>query len=228
MALGIIHFLFLVDAFVMTICTLLLFRRYFEQRTLLTLIFSTFLLSFSTMCYAYFARGLYAMNTEGSILLYRFSILVTVIAPALLAIFVLYPIVLEGKEGSSGQAAKLILLIGWIVTAFSVILTIIGEASYRYTVDTMDIYQLTFGIIPYIGILLGPVVIALLDAFIFGLMIRKETEPFYKTRAILLFLGWILALVGQILLLSPDFMILNPILFGAGTFIMAIAILRRP
>lgn len=228
MAFGIIHFLFLVDAIIMTICSLLLFRRYFEQRTLLTLVFSLFLFSFSIMCYAYFGRGLFEMNTEGSILLYRFSILITVLGPSLLALFVLYPIALENKGNTLGMLTKIILVIIWAITAISGFLTLIGDVAYRFTVENMDIYQITYGFLPYLGIMGVPVIIAIIDLLVFGVMIRKETETFYKNRAVLLFTGWLFTMIGQLSLLSAELMILHPILFGTGTFIMAFAILRRP
>ncbi len=228
MALGIIHYLFAADAIIMTVCFLLLLRRYFEQRNNLTLVFSLFLLVFTLICYSYFGRGFFDMNTDGSMILYRISIIFTLLAPFLLAIFGFYPMMIEGKGSSSGNIAKWILILSLIVTLVSLVLAALGEIAYRYSVESMDIYQITFGSIPYLGILAGPILIAVLDGIIFLMMVRRESDSFYKTRATLLFIGWILALVGQLSLLSPALMILQPLLFGLGTMMMAIALLRRP
>ncbi|MFW9978252.1 MAG: hypothetical protein ACFFEJ_09250 [Candidatus Thorarchaeota archaeon] len=227
MAIGIIHILFMADAAIMTVCAMLIFRRYFEQRNILTLVFSVFLLTFALMCYSYFGRGLFEMNTDGSVLLYRISILFTLLAPFLLAVFGLYPKILEGAQSSSGNA-KITIILCLVVTLISLVLAFLGDVTYRYAVESMDIYQLTFGAIPYLGILIGPVLIAILDAGIFLLMYKRETDPFYKMRAMLLFIGWVFAIVGQLSLLSPSVMLLQPLLFALGTVIMALAILRRP
>ncbi|MBS3795608.1 MAG: hypothetical protein KGY80_11960, partial [Candidatus Thorarchaeota archaeon] len=90
-------------------------------------------------------------------------------------------------------------------------------------------YNVT-SVIPFTyQIILGiDAVYALIAAAFLVQMIRVETESFYRTKAILLLLGWLIIVFAQFLLLSVQLSVITPVISLLGMSMMAFSILRQP
>jgi len=225
--LGLLHYFFLVDTTVTVVLTLLLVRRYVQQRNVLSLLFTFVMFSSLIFCFLMFSRGFFEANTDGSILVYRLSMIATIATPALLSVFLFYPWILEKRQAGKAGATKAVLLLLWVFAFVGMLLVSISPAVLTHEEYSLDIYSVSFGPISYTLILAIPVLTVLINAVVIARMAVRESEKFYRTRAILLLLGWLLILAGELLLLVPGYVILNPILFGAGVVMMAAAVLRR-
>jgi hypothetical protein len=151
----------------------------------------------------------------------------TMATPAFLSIFLLYPLILEKRQaGKSGGVWAALSLI-WIFALIGMALILISPAVLSHEEYSLDIYSVSFGPISYWMILAIPVLTVLIDAVVILMMAIREKESFYRTKAVLLLLGWLLILAAQLLLLIPGLLILNPLVFVSGAVVMAAAILRR-
>lgn len=224
---GLPHYFFLVDTVIVTILTLLLVRRYLQQKNVLSLLFTFVIITSAAFCLLMFARGFFDANTDGSILLYRLSMVATVATPALLSLFLFYPLILEKRQTGKAGVPYAALSLIWIFAFIGMALILISPAVLSHEVYSLDIYSVSYGPISYLLILAIPVLTVLVNAGVIMTMFIREKERFYKTRALLLLLGWLLILAAELLLLVPELLILNPLVFVGGVVIMAAAILRR-
>lgn len=224
---GLPHYFFLVDTVIVTILTLLLVRRYFQQKNVLSLLFTLVILSSAVFCFLMFARGFYDASTDGSILLYRLSMVVTTLIPALLSVFLFYPLILEKRQAGRTGALYAALPAIWAFAILGMGLILISPAVLSHEVFGLDIYSVSYGPISYLMILAIPVLTVLVNAVVIMMMAVRERERFYRTRAVLLLVGWLLILAAELLLLAPTLLILNPIVFVCGIVVMSAAILRR-
>lgn len=225
--LGLLHYFYLVDTVITATLTLLLVRRYLQQKNVLSLLFTFVIFSSTVFCLLMFGRGFFETSTDGSIMIYRMSMVATVAIPALLSAFLFYPMILEKKQTGKAWTTKAALFLIWIFAVIGMILVSISPAVLSHEEYGLDIYSVSFGPISHPIILAIPVLTVLIDAGVIAMMAAREREKFYKMRAVLLLLGWLLILAGELMLLVPGFIILNPALFVSGTLVMAVAILRR-
>ncbi|TFF91533.1 hypothetical protein EU545_03770 [Candidatus Thorarchaeota archaeon] len=230
MAFGIIHYAFLVDAIGIGICMLLLLNRYREQRNMLTLVFVLFLLTLTLQASLYFIRGLWSASAAEDILAFRFIQANHIFIAILLIVFLLYPQIKQ-KEGTlEAKRLQIFLIVVIIVGVIGMILPFISEISWTYD----DLYGLPHytlaSAIPftYQIILAIDAVYAIIAAIFLIQMIRIETESFYKTKATLLLVGWLIIVFAQFLLLSSALSLLTPVLSLVGMLLMAFSILRQP
>ncbi|MDF1540614.1 MAG: hypothetical protein P1Q69_17080 [Candidatus Thorarchaeota archaeon] len=228
MAFGIVYLVYALNAFVMTIVFVMLLRRYLAERNKLTLLFSLVILSVTFMCYVFIGRGFFEANDFGSIVFYKLYVIGTTPTAALLATFMLYPLIIQAGGFAKGKFLTIALVLVWILTIITPMFVIFGDVAFTYSELNVDIYSVSFGPLSYIAILASPLIIGVLDIFGFAAMAARETESFYRMRAILLMVGWTLSVIGIVIVLSPALLILNPILFGAGAMTMAFGILRKP
>lgn len=230
MAFGVIHYAFLADAVGIGICILLLLNRYREQRNLLTLIFVGFLLSLTVQASLYFVRGLWAASAFEDILAFRFIQSNHIIIAILLILFLLYPQIKQKEGTPEGDRLRILLLVLVIIGIFGMVLPFISEITWTFD----DIYGLSHynvtSVIPFTyQIILGiDAVYALIAAAFLVQMIRVETESFYRTKAILLLLGWLIIVFAQFLLLSVQLSVITPVISLLGMSMMAFSILRQP
>jgi len=225
--LGPIHYFYLAAFAVTAVCTLLLVRRYLEQRNTLSLAF-TFVIGASTVfCLLMFGRGFFDAGSDGSILMYRAAMIATTLIPALLSIFLFYPLILERKQTGKDMLVRVVLLFIWVFAIVGMLLISVLPSTHLYAMYEFDVYSVSYGPISYTMVLAIPVLTVLIDALVIMMMVIRENEKFYKMRALLLMLGWLLVLAGELVLLVPILLILNPLLFVTGTVIMALAILRK-
>jgi hypothetical protein len=224
---GLPHYFFLVDTVITAILVLLLLRRYFQQKNILSLLFTFVMLSAVEFCLTMFARGFYDANTDGSILFYRLSMIATMATPALLSIFLFYPLILEKRQAGKSGGTEVALSLVWVFALVGMALILISPAVLSHEEYSLDIYSVSFGPISYAMILAIPVLTVLINAGVIMMMAVREKERFYKMKAVLLLLGWLLILAAQLLLLIPGLLILNPLVFVLGVVVMAAAILRR-
>ncbi len=226
MAFGLIHYVYLVEALFMSACVLLLVRRYLLQKNRMTLVFTVFTVSYVLVGFLYFGRGFFDLLTDQSIVTYRAGMSVTALTPAILALFMFYPMIAE-RKGAAARNVVLLLLAFWVLALLSVSLLLTGTVAPSFSFENFDVYSTAFGPISYMVILAMPISIALVDALAIIMMYLRENESFYKMRALSLLVGWLLVLVAQIMLLGPATLMLSPLLSTVGVLLMAATILRR-
>jgi len=226
MAFGLVHYVYLMVALLMSVCMLLLIRRYLQQKNKMTLVFTLFILSYLLVGFFYFGRGFFGLNTDESELIYRAGMACTALTPAILAVFMFYPMMAE-RQGAVAKYIAVLLFVVWVLTLFSMSMLSLGTVIHSYSFDYFDVYYTTFGPIPYIGILGIPIGIALVDALAIIMMYLRESDYFYKMRAMFLLVGWLVVLAGQTLLLEASTLVLGASLTTIGVLLMAATILRR-
>ena len=227
MAFGIIHFVYAVNAIIMTIIFVILLRKFADEKNRLTLLFALFILSILFMCYTFVPRGLFEANDPGSIFFYKISLICTTLIPTTLVTFMLYPSILQRGGFSEEKLLTIVLLLMWFITIIIQLFIFFGDVSLSYTELNFDSYQVTFGPVSFLAIIAVPIVFAIVDLLGFAIIAVREKESYYRQRALLLLLGWTMSFVGIAAGTIQALIILTPILFGAGIVIMAYAILRK-
>lgn len=227
MTFGIIHYAYLTEALLMTACVLLLVRRFVSQKNRMTLVFTFFILGYALLCFLYFGRGFFDQGVDGSILMYRSGMVVSAVIPAILAVFMIYPMVAAQGGLSNAKPLAFLLLVLWLMAVVAAFLLIIGTVGFSFSFNDFDVYSTTFAPLSYTAIVAIPISVAVVDALAMALMYMRETEAFFRMRALLLLVGWVVVLSGQVMLLSATTLVLNPVLITSGTLLMAAAILRR-
>ncbi len=229
MFLGIVHYTFLVGAILLLIAAFNLFMYYRSHRLRLTLLFIVFILSFVVVGFANFTRGLFTILTPESIMLYKTAMVFMCLGTAFLTTFLLYTLILQQRNKHSTRywLTTGTLLLVWVLAVVSVSMLVLGATTVSFVSHGFEVYTTTFGPVPYIGILVGPMVSAFLSLGIMIVMAIRESSKFYKTRAIILSCGWLLAIFGELVLLSEQTAILNAILVPLGITLMTMGIMRR-
>ncbi len=228
MVLSIIHYLYLGGAVLLLASALILIARYLYLRTIVTLIFTVFVLCFAGMSLAYFSLGLFGTNTAESILTYRIAMMLTFFTPTLLLTFFLYPLLQQykNKDQTRYRLTLLIMPLSWIVAVATDIVTLIGEVTLRYTFLDFDVYAVSLGPLSYFAIVSGPLSIAVINIAIMIAMVLREHDKSYRMRAVLLTIGWILAVFGVVCFITEATMALTTIA-PIGVLLMSIAIRKR-
>lgn len=179
--------------------------------------------------YVYFARGLFDLQSAGDIALWKVTNIMYPLMVVPLFIFLGYPYLIE-KEGTMiALIMKLAMLYSFIISVFNFI--IIGIADVQWTYDDpygLSHYALTLIQIPYVYYitLILVVSIAFFSVILLALAFRRETDPFFKTRTLLLLIGWLSVFLGQLLLLSPTLAIVQPMVAIPGVILIAIGVIR--
>jgi hypothetical protein len=145
----------------------------------------------------------------------------------MLAIFLFYPMIMERGGIKAARLTSVFLAALWLFTLVSGFMILAGTATPSYSFEAFDVYSTTFGPMPYLGILSIPISIALIDALVIAQIYAREKEPFFKTRSLLLLVGWLLTLFAQVALLSTMTLLLNPVLSVIGMLLMSLTVLRR-
>ncbi len=228
MAFGIVHIIYAMNAAVMTLTFVIIFKKYLTEKNKLTLIFSLVILTYAVICTIFVGRGLFDANTAGSMLFQRLYVVTMPIIGISLATFIFYPIIIQRGGFKDGGAVTLLYTILWAVAFTTMFMLGTGEMTYQYSELAVDLYSITWGGLSYSQILSIMLVIGTTDIIGLAIMVYLESDPFFKTRALLLFVGWLMSVVGVVLVIIPGLLILNPVVFGLGGYIMAYGILRNP
>ncbi len=225
---GLVHFTFLFGAIVLGICFLLILQRYLAERNFLTLIFSTFLLTYVVTGLIFFMRGLYIENAPEDIFLFRLTLIMPMILATLMTSFIVLPLIGQ-KEGTTLEKVyKGLLLVIGIELVLEMIIALSADVVFTFTADSLAHYTLT-PFVPTYALLIFFILSTAAITFILLLqMVIKETESFYRMKALLLLIGWVFVVVGQVMFLSAATAFLNPPMGGFGMLLIAIAILRKP
>ncbi len=225
---GIVHFTFLLGSILLGICFILTLRRYITERNFLTLIFSLFLLTYVITGVMFFARGFYTASQPEDILLFRFTLIAPMMLATLLTFFIVLPLIKQ-KEGTLMEKVyKAILAVVAIELVAEVFVTLTSDAVYTFTDDSLAHYSLSPFIPNYALVLVFILTTAAITFILLIQMVIRETEAFYRTKALSLLIGWALVVLGQVTFLSPVTAFLNPPLGGIGMLLLAIAVLRQP
>ncbi len=230
MALGIIHYGFAIVSVISFICAFTILQRYLKIRNNLSIPFVLFLVGLAIDSLFFFLRGFYDVGVPEEIFLWQLTNVMYVAMTLPLVAFLLYPMYIQRKTSGKGFEIVILMVIFIVVSIFDLAIIAFAEIIPTY-VDPYGLAHYSFdSFIPstyYIS--LGIVIfLALFASFLLGLTAYRESEIFYKRRALLIMIGWLACVFGQILLLSPALAIANPVVLVIGAIIIAIGVIRTP
>ncbi len=229
MAFGILHYGFVVTAMVVTICILLLIQRYLKNRNRLTLAFTAFLIAYAASAYSYWMRGFFDIQSAEEVLLWLFSNYMYPLMVIPLFVFLAYPYIIEKAGTNTALITKIAIAYSFMTGIFNFVIIAISNVEWTHT-DPYGLshYALNLTAIPYIYYitLVFVVSVAFFSVFLLGAAVQRETDPFYRTRALLLLIGWLCVFLGQLLLLSPTLAIVQPMVAIPRVLLIATGVLR--
>ncbi len=161
-------------------------------------------------------------------LFHRLYVMAMAVISIILGMFVLYPVIVQRGGLRHGGVISIIFTIDWLLFISSFLMVTTGDMSYLYTELNADFYSISWGAVPYSFILLEMLGMGIVNVTGLGAMTYLETDPFFKKRAFMLFLGYLLSLVAVLIVTIRSLVILNPIIFGLGGAVMSYGILRKP
>ena len=230
MVLSIIHYGFATVSVISFICAFTILHRYLKNRNMLALSFFAFMISLALDTLFFLLRGFYEIGAPEEIFLWQLTNVMYVFMTLPLTGFLLYPLYIKAKGTQKGMGIIIIMCIFIAISIFNLVMISIsdivptyvdpyGLSHYRLESFIPQTYYLTLGIVIFMG---------LFSAFLLGVMGYRETETFYRNRAYLIMAGWITAIIGQVILLSPILAIANPLITVIGTLVIAGGVLRSP
>ncbi len=229
MAFGIINYAFAITTVCALVCFLAVLNRYMRQRQGLTLFFAFFLVAYAAVSLTYALRGFYEVNEAPELLLWTLSNYLYILLTVPLALFLLYPLLRQTKGQRSYYVLWAVIVAIGVIAVFNASTIAISQIEYTYTDNYgMGHYALIFAPIPlvyYITLILD-VMLSNVSLVLLGLSYRKETDPFYKRRALFLVVGWTITTYGQLLLLGPSLAILNPFAIVIGAILVSTGVTR--
>ncbi|MEM2142919.1 MAG: hypothetical protein QXS20_04935 [Candidatus Thorarchaeota archaeon] len=228
MAFGLLHYTFLVTGVIVTVCVLVLLKRYFSQKNTMTLAFTAFMAIYMTGLLTYASRGLFDLQSAGDILLWRIGIALTGIMGVTLSIYFAYPTMKTKASVWRSRYSAFVLITSIVFLGIFLTLPFVCDASHTYT----DSYGLSHyrleQVVPFAyEIVIGAALITVLYVAIFLFVaMRNESDPFYRLRALQLLVGWLAITLGQALLLHPTLSILHPVVAVIGALLLVHAVVR--
>ncbi len=190
--------------------------------------FTMFMVAYALDAFFFFLRGFYALESVGDIIFWKLTNVMYPIMTAPLAVFLAYPYLKEKAGTATAWGIRLVMLYSLVVLVFNITLVAISDVSWTYN----DLYGMSHfsleSFIPHTYYLtLGLVIsVALISVVFLAIAARRETDSFYKNRALLLMFGWLIVVLGQMLLLSPVLAILNPFVIITGMLLLVVGVLR--
>jgi len=211
------------------VCFLAVLRKYSRQRQGLTLVFAFFLAAYAMITLTYALRGFYLIGDPTEILLWTLSNYLYIVITVPLALFLLYPLLRQTKgQGSYYVLWAVIAAIAFIVV-FNTSMIAISQIEFTFT-DNYEFahYRLVYPPIPnvYIITLFLDVMVSNVSLVLLGISYRKETDSFYRQKALLLVVGWAITTYGQLFFLDPSLVVLNTPAILTGAILVTIGVTR--
>ncbi|NWF95710.1 MAG: hypothetical protein HXY34_06175 [Candidatus Thorarchaeota archaeon] len=231
MAFGLINYGFAIVLLCALACLAALLRRYIMQRNNLTLVFSVFMTGYATTAATYTFRGFYSVGEPMELLLWIIQNYMYIVMVVPLALFLIYPLLQQRKGQKSYWSVMGLVVVILIVAVFNALMIQLSAIEYTYT-DNYGLphYALEFPVgsgshLVYYLTLILDVAVSTISLVLLAISYKREADPFYKRKSLLLVVGWTIATYGQLLLLGPSLAIFNPFTSVAAALLVAAGVL---
>jgi len=227
MVFGIINYAYAIAAALTTVSVIAVLSRYIRRRQGLALFFVFFLVACVAISLTYALRGFYEINTDPELLLWTLSNYLYIVITVPLALFLIYPLFRQTKGQRSNYILWATVVVIGLIVVFNASMIAISQIEWTFTDNFgLNHYRLVYPLIPNIYIItLGlDVMVSNVSLVLLAISYRKESDLFYKRRALLLFVGWTIVTYGQLLLLGPSLAILNPFAIVIGAILVSTAV----
>jgi len=224
-----LHYTYLTMSVIVSLCVALLVRRYLTQRTTLTLAFTAFMVSYAINAFLFAVRGFFLDGSPEEVLLWRLTNVMYVAMVIPLAVFLAYPYLQEKAGTTKATMVKLVIGFSFVVAIFNLMMVAVSEVDPTYVDDYgLPHYQLV-SFIPntYVLTLFLVILVGLFSPVFLIIGARRETDSFYRNRALMLAVGWVVVIIGQVLMLNRTLVIANPFVTLAGLLLIVTAVLRK-
>ncbi|RDE14372.1 MAG: hypothetical protein C4K47_04280 [Candidatus Thorarchaeota archaeon] len=231
MAFGIVNYAYAIAAALASVCVMAVLSRYIRRRQGLALFFVFFLAACVVLCLTYALRGFYEVYQAPELLLWLLQNYMYIVITVPLALFLIYPLLQQTRGQRSYYILWAVIAAIGLIALFNALMIAVSQIEFTFT-DNYGLahYRLVYLPIPNVYIItLGlDVMVSNVSLVLLAISYRKESDPFYKRRALFLFVGWTIVTYAQLLHLEPSLVILNPFALIIGTILVSIAVYFGP